>query len=450
MVNKPISKAKAIQILWKRGILSYKLRPEQKKLRDLIEAAPTDLAVFNVSRRLGKSTTCALYCVEQALRRRQKILYSTAFLSDLENFICPIFEWILSDAPIALRPIWKASKKEYHFPNKSVVKLVGLDKNENSLRGNNIDILIVDEAAFVKNLEYLYKSVIVPATMKRKFKLIFPSTPPESPEHFWSKELIHRSKEKGTYIEMTIDDISDLSPQERQRVLDEVGGEHSVTSQREFFCKILVDLNRTIAPNFNKERHVQSIIANHVHWMLFGDAGGVRDKTVFHEVGYDHNSGKVIFKDELYFESHTPTSEIVKAVKAKWKDCPTLILDAPGQLLVDYSSLGLPAGLPQKDDFAAGLLMLNNAFHNDKVVIDPKCKLLIRTLEGGLLNKTRSDYERSESLGHCDAIASAIYALRGVDRVIDLRPKPKRETVFFIPQEPENVKQIKGLTYRRN
>lgn len=438
---------RAIAKLYKRGVLQWKLRPEQRQLRNLLEASPTDLAVFNISRRFGKSTTCSLYSCEQAYRKKQKILYATAFLTDLENFITPIFEWCLQECPEELRPKWKASKKEFRFHNGSIIKLIGLDKNSNSLRGNNIDILIVDEAAFVKNLAYLYRSVIIPATMKRKFKLIFPSTPPESPEHFWSAELIHKAKAKGTYIELTIDDISDLPPEEKKRLLDEVGGPNSVTALREFYCKCIADVTRTIAAEFSREKHVREQMPDYVKWMLFGDTGGVKDKTVFLEVGYDHASGKVIFKDELEFENSTPSSQIIAAVKGKWGDGMTLVMDAPGQLLIDYSSLGLPAALPQKDDFGAGLLLLNNSFYNNGTVISPKCALLIRTLEGGLLNKQRSDYERSEALGHCDAVAAAIYALRCVDRLTDLRPRPKKEQIFFIEKEPEHIQQIKGLSF---
>jgi hypothetical protein len=444
---KQITPEQAKAALWRRGVLSWKLRPEQQKLRDLLEHTPTDLACFNVSRRFGKSTTCVTFCIEQAIKKKQKILYATAFLTDLENFICPIFEWCLQDCPDDQRPIWKASKKEYHFPDGSIIKLIGLDKNANSLRGNNIDIIVIDEAAFVKNLEYLYKSVIIPATMKRKFKLIFPSTPPESPEHFWAKELIQKAKEKNTYIELTIDDISDLPPEERKRLLDEVGGEQSPTAQREFFCKIIVDSTRAIAPSF-ANTHIQKYHPDHVKWMIFGDAGGVKDKTVFLKVGFDHSIGKVIFKDELSFNPGTPTTKIVEEYKRIFTTELSLILDAPGQLLIDYSSLGLPASLPPKDDFNAGLLLLNNAFHNNTVIINPECSLLIRTLQGGLLNKQRSDYERSEALGHCDAVAAAIYALRAVDRTTDLRPKPKREQVFTLNTEPALHKNLKGLAFK--
>lgn len=433
--------------LWRRGELSWKLRPEQRHLKTMLEKASTDLAVFNISRRFGKSTTCATFCVEQALRQKQHIRYATAFLSDLEQFIGPIFEWVLQDIPEALRPAYKATKRQFEFRNGSVIKLIGLDKNPNGLRGNNIDVLVVDEAAFVSRLDYLYKSIIIPATMKRKFKLIFPSTPPESPEHYWAKELIPSAKLSGTYVELTIDDISDLPPEERQRLLDAVGGPESSTARREFFCKIEIDKNRAVCPTFREADHVRNVEREHIQWGLFGDAGGVRDRTVFHEVGYDHAAALVLFRDEMSFAPNTPTSDIVAAVKAKWPGHRTLILDAPGQLLIDYSSLGLPAALPAKDDFTAGLLLLANTFHQNKALIDPRCALLIQTLAGGLLRNDRGDYERTIALGHCDAAAAAIYALRGVDRVTDLRPRPKAENTFVIPRVPEHIKNLKGLTH---
>jgi hypothetical protein len=406
--------------------LSYKLRPEQVKLKGLLEAAPTDLAVFNISRRFGKSTTCALFCVEQALKKKQNIRYATAFLTDLENFISPIFEWILSDCPDSLRPEYMASKKQFEFKNGSVIKLIGLDRNENALRGNAIDILIVDEAGFVSKLDYLYKSIIIPATMNRKFKLIFPSTPPESPEHFWASELVEKAKDKGTYVHLTIDDISDLPAAERKRLMDEVGGENSATAQREFFGVIKVDGSRSIAPSFTRG-HVTDKEFEHIYWRLFGDTGGVRDKTVFLKVGYDHDLCKIIFREEMSFDPGTPTQQIVNKTKADYPGM-TLTMDAPSQLLIDYSAMGLPASFPQKDDFGAGLLLLNNHFHNDRVLIHKDCKLLIRTLEGGLLNKNRTDYERTHILGHADACAAAIYALRGVDKLTDLRPRVFKST----------------------
>lgn len=441
----------AVGELWRRGILDWKLRQEQQKLKREINNPSRQLVVGNISRRWGKSYTLCAYALEQAIQTPQKIRYGCAFLTDLQEFILPAFELILADCPQHLRPTYHQTKKTFYFKNGSEIKLVGLDKNSNGLRGNAINIIIIDEAAFVNNLKYLHTSVIIPATAKQKnIKIIFISTPPESPEHYFSAELIDKAKnqENGYYLCLTIDDISDLPAEERKRLLDEVGGESSSTAQREFFCKIQVDANRAICTSF-ADRHIESSPTDHyIHWQLFGDAGGVKDKTVFLEAGYDHVLQKVIFRSELEFPAQTPTTSIVAAVKAKWPNAPSLILDAPGQLLIDYSTQGLPATLPQKDDFGAGLLLLGTTFHNDQALIDPSCELLIRTLKGGLLTRARNDYERSEALGHCDAAATAIYALRCVDKLTDLRPKPKSENVFRLNVEPEYYKQLRGLSHK--
>lgn len=406
---------KALYAKWYYGRLDYKLRPEQRKLKKLLEAASNDLNVFNISRRFGKTTTCVTFADEQARRKKQIIKYATAFLTDLEGFVLPIFEWLLMDCPQALKPRYKPSKKEWHYHNGSVIKLIGVDKNPNALRGTAVDLLVVDEASFVKNLGYIYKSVIVPATMKRKFKLIFPSTPPESPEHFWASELIPKAKERKSYVELTIDQISDLDPKERKRLLDEVGGEFSPTAQREFFCKIIADAERAISPVFNRAIHVQEYSPDLTYWQAFGDAGGVRDKTVVLKVTWCHRYQKIIVRDEIVFDNKTPSQLIVDGIKAKFPGLP-LAMDASGQTLVDYASLGLPAMLPKKEVFEAGIQMLNTCFHNNEIIIHPACEFLIRSLEGALLNRQRTDFERSDALGHADAIAALIYAIRMVDR----------------------------------
>lgn len=400
---------------WKRGNLDYLLREEQRQLKSLLYSMPLGVAVFNISRRFGKTTTCVVFADENARRKKQHIRYATAFLSDLEEFILPIFEQILADCPPSLRPKWRASKKRFVYPNGSVIKLVGVDKNPNGIRGNAIDILIIDEAAFVKNLKYLYRSIIVPATMKRKFKLIFPSTPPESPLHFWASDLIPRAKRRGSYVELTIDDISDLPREERERLLDEVGGEFSTTAQREFFCKIIADDERAVATQFNAGLHVQEYEPKLCYWQIFGDAGGIKDKTVILKVTYCHKLAKTIIRSELVFDRKTPTPQMLEAIEKAFPGMP-IVLDAPGQTRVDFAHEGLSTVLPQKDDFQASLQFLNACLYKNEVLIHPDCIFLIQSLIGGLLNRSRSDFERTEELGHLDAIAALIYALRMVDK----------------------------------
>lgn len=418
---KPLSKEQ-LELLWSKGRLSYLLRPEQLRFKSEIERPDKQLIVANVSRRWGKSYSTTLFCIEQALRTKQKIRFAAAYQTDLVEFIMPAFHQILNDCPAHLKPEYVRTRSTWEFKNGSEIKLVGLDRTPNGLRGNSINIIIIDEAGFVSDLKYLYSSVIVPATAKQKnIKIVMISTPPASPEHAFV-EMMEKAKTQpnGYYLCLTIDDISDLDPEEKERLLNEVGGRESAAAQREFFCRVIVDTNRAIAPSFT-QNHLTRSCADHISWKLFGDIGGVRDKSVFIRAGYDHDLGKVVLRDELVFDPGTTTQEIVNKVKSTYPGL-ALVLDAPGQLRIDFSSLGLPASFPQKDEFDAGLLLLNTHFHNNKLVVHEDCGLLIRTLEGGLLNKTRTDYERTIALGHADAVAAAIYALRGVDRQTDLRP----------------------------
>lgn len=410
-----LSEEELLYEAWFRGRLSYMLRPEQVAVLNLLRDMPRGLAVFNLSRRFGKTTTCVTYCNEEAIRRVTHIRYATAFLTDLEGFVLPIFEQVLADCPAVLRPTYHKGTKTWKYRHGSTIKLVGVDKNPNGLRGNNIDILVMDESAFIRNLRTLYTSIIVPATMKRRFKLIFPSTPPESPEHYWASELVPRAKKSGTYVHRTIDDISDLDPAERQRLLDEVGGEFSTTARREFFGEIIADSERAVATTFHEGLHVQRYEPTLCFWQLFGDTGGVRDKTVILKGTFCHRMRKIVVRSELVFENNTPTPVITEEIKQVFGHMP-ISLDASGQTLIDFGSLGLHAALPQKDEFSAGIQLLNKTFFQHEIVIHPDCEFLIKSLRGGLFNRQRTDYERSRELGHLDAIAALIYLIRSIDR----------------------------------
>lgn len=416
-------------VLWERGELSWKLRPEQRRLKVELERSHVQLGVFNISRRWGKTYTLCTYALEQAMRKRQKIRYGCAFLADLEEFVLPAFNQLLEDCPESLRPAYIRSRKAWLFPNGSEIKLVGLDKNPQGLRGNAIAIIIIDEAGFIMNLRHVYTSVIIPATAKQKgIKVVFISTPPESPDHYFV-ELIQKAQTQanGYYLCLTIDDISDLDPRERQRLLDEVGGERSTTAQREFFCRIIVDATRAVAPEFDAdaERDIVKALTElpqfYRTWIA-GDLGGVQDKTVAHLCAYDFERGKVLFLAESAHGNQTPTSAIVggfRELESAAKVPPTRRhMDGSGQTLTDLRvDFNYLVSLPDKEDFDAGLNMLRVAILKRKIEIDPGCKLLIMTLKMGMLNRQRTDYERTEALGHCDAVASAIYAYR--HRLID-------------------------------
>jgi hypothetical protein len=56
--------------------------------------------------------------------------------------------------------------------------------------------------------------------------------------------------------------------------------------------------------------------------------------------------------------------------------------------------------------------------------VHPRCTFLLATLKAATFNKTRTDFNRTQALGHMDAIAAATYGYRSIDKTTN--PIPRR------------------------
>jgi len=68
-----------------------------------------------------------------------------------------------------------------------------------------------------------------------------------------------------------------------------------------------------------------------------------------------------------------------------------------------------------KDSVEAGVNMARTWLKQQRLKINPRCRILTGTLETGLWNKRRDDFERSATYGHADALSSLIYLIRNVN-----------------------------------
>lgn len=421
-----LTEEEAQVLLWQMGVLEWKLRPEQRLLKSEIDKPQYHLVVGNISRRWGKTFTLVTYCIEQALKKKQKIRYGAAFLTDLEEFVIPAFELILEDCPRHLRPEYLSSRKVWKFPNGSEIKLVGLDKNPSGLRGNAINIIVIDEAGFVSNLQYLYTSVIIPATAKQKnIKIVFISTPPPTPSHYFT-ELIDKAQiqDNGYYLKLTIDDISDLDPEERQRLLDEVGGEHSTTARREFFCEIVVDTERAVIPEFTSA--IETVTVKDWQRPKFFDHYsaldvGFHDATAGLFAYLDFEQQKVVIEDELVLTKAT-TDKIAHAIKAKEvglygeKEPHKRVSDNDLRLIADLRAVHELYFRPtEKKDKEKAINKVRMLIANGQIIIHPRCVNLIRQLRSAIWNKARTSFDRDAINSHFDLVDALIYLIRSID-----------------------------------
>ncbi len=74
---------------------------------------------------------------------------------------------------------------------------------------------------------------------------------------------------------------------------------------------------------------------------------------------------------------------------------------------------------------------LNLLVDSGRLVVHPRCKLLIQTLKNGVWDKNRTEFGRSEiGLGHMDALASLIYMNLAFESWFTTNPIPITQASF--------------------
>lgn len=412
-------------VLWERGQLLWKLHDGQLSIEKAYRSAQGKLFVADCSRQLGKSTWGAKEAVSWSLRQPgSRIRYATAFLTDLEQFILPAFDFILEDCPGSLRPRYRAQKSEFLFRNGSRIRLVGLDRKPNGLRGNRLDLVILDEAGFMNRLDYQYNSVLIPATTHVKnARIVMMSTQPESPDHefvgFCDKASI-----EGGYVRLDVAKNPLLSAAQIDELAKECGGRESTAFRREYLCERIVEETRAIVPEF-RERHVlESPVAPlHKFWhRLEALDTGVRDQTGCLFGYYDFERAKLCIEDEFALQGHEVTTRRIAALTREHETLRGYTgvhrRTADNDNLILLQDLGTEFGLhfapTSKDELPAMVNKVRLWFQNNRIEIHPRCVRLIACLKAAIWNKQRDKFDRSKVHGHFDLLAALVYLVRNV------------------------------------
>lgn len=404
--------------LWRRGDLRHKLWAQQKVIYDTIrnnDLAGTEVVLL-CSRQFGKSHLGVLFGVEDCLRFPDScILIVGPTIQQVREIVAPRLRKIAHDAPPGMVKRTKSENK-WNIGTSELV-LGGFDQSASAQRGKTVQNIYVEEIVDSHPDDYIeaMRSDLGPAlTHSDRGKLIFLTTPPKIPDHPFIQDTMVKAEMNGSFFKFTIDDNEELSEQQYQDCVNRAGGRHTIDFRREYLCEIVRDPSKIVVPAFDKTKHVCDFpIPTKRNTHVTIDWGGVRDKTVALLHCYDYASDTDLILDERVFDANTATSEIVTELYAmEGEETVARFADVPGQLLVDLNSGGYLTSAPIKDDWKAGINYMNVRFSLGKVKIDRKCQFLIASLESGTLNKTKTDFERTSALGHCDAIAALMYGLR--------------------------------------
>lgn len=417
---------------WRTGNLRYKLHEAQRKIYDIVRSAKTKAGddVINLcARRFGKTYASCVMAAEDCLRNPDCIvrivgpeLYQTIEIVDFN------MTKVALDAPAGLvRPT--KNGRVWHIGH-SQVHIGGFDrKNVKRNLGKEALNIYTEEACASRSEEFkvAMREILGPQLFHTRGRFVHATTPPEDLNHCFIKEFVPEAQKKGLFFKFTIDDNPRADAAMRADAIEKSGGEHTTAYRRNYLCEFVREDERSIIPLFRRALNVREMPRpDYAHWTVGLDLGFARDLSAATLSFWDAERRRHCIFDAAVWPRATDTATIVrelKALEARHRVTnPNRVVDDDPRSIRDLATLhGYPCHAPSKDELLAMLAAFNVAMGREEVEIHPRCEHLILSLEAGLWNERRTDFERTDLLGHWDSGMAAMYGFRAQDR---MNPRP--------------------------
>jgi hypothetical protein len=283
--------------------------------------------------------------------------------------------------------------------------------------------------------------------------LILNSTPAEEPAHPYKIDFIPDAMLRSAFVKFTIYDNPMLSRYERDLEIQQQGGIESEHARRELFCEDVRSETRTVIPEFSRAKHC---VDNPVPKWAIGYTvvdPGVRDLCAVTCGYYDFARGKLVIASD-WAERNAPTARVAQAIRdceeiafkglLFWKDRAFAenphqrFSDIDARMILDLNRQhGIKISPADKQGKEVARNAVRSALHQDQIEFRSTAPITALHCEGAIWNKHRTDYERSDALGHCDALDVLIYMYRHVN--FNLNPAPPHGVLLAANEPLENI-----------
>lgn len=398
--------------------------------------------VLDCSRRFGKDFFSLGEAIGKCIKRPGSVItYATAFAKDLNEIVLPLMDLLLADFPDSLRPVYRTTyqgtSNGFYFPNRSVMKLVGVEARPNALRGRFSDGFFFSEAAFIGKLQEALVRVVMPQLQGRLHaSIIMNSTPPVEPATFWDTEVCPDAMQRGAYILRTIDDNPLLSATERAEFIQAAGGPDSENCLREYYCARIRSATSTVVPEFSRDTNVfANDRPNYAHGFTVIDPG-IRDMCAVVTGWYDFERAKLVIRNS-WQQRNANTNQVVAAIRdleertfaglTYWTNRTKTFQrnplhrysDTEARLILDLKSLhGIQiTPVDKSEGKLAALQRFRTGVQTASIEFHPEAESAIASVEAAVWNKERSDWARSETHGHYDLLDACIYANLSANKI---------------------------------
>lgn len=472
-----------LEAAWDQGDLSFLLTPSQldsyKRLRRWERTGTGRVYALDIGRRWGKSALCTTISLENARRNKGwRCIYVAPTYEMVRKIILPLIAEVTQTCPPSMLPEWVKSEATYYFGNGSSIELIGLDVRPDGARGTGVDGVVMDEAGFFGNLEYLMVSVLYPQMLGRPHaRIIAASTPPSTPAHYWSTTVIPEAMSRSAHDRKTLDDADQYSQEEIDYFYSLMpGGRDGIAARREYRAEHIADESLAIVPEF---RSVEAEIVKEVPPPVWRDCyvsldPGYHDLSAVLFGYWDFGDQRLVIEDEIAeprLNSMQLAARIVEKERKLWdkvrRRCSTRpydtlpqpylrICDNDPRLIADLAQThGLRFIATQKDNLTAQVDQVRVAMQSGQIIIHPRCRKLQQHLRHGIWKKIGHLFAREddEGLRHFDLIAALVYLWRNVNKRRNPVPALERLVCVDLPDRRTMAKSSKwqqeGLRVKR-
>ena len=457
--GKKLTESAAIAKLWEAGYLQWKLRGRQKDIYDHFTETQYDISTCLISRQFGKSFTLCLIAVEFCLNNPGSIIkYACPTQKMVERIIKPRIKEIIQDCPKELKPEWKTQEKEWVFPNGSTIQVAGCNGGRyDDLRGGSSHMCIVDEAAFVDELDTVVLNVLAPTTDTTGGKIFLSSTPNDKDaNHEFHEKYVFPFEVTGKLLKITWEDSPMITDKDRERIVSRYpGGMENIRFRCEYLCEIPTITEATVIPEFQK---VKDDIVKELETPDYCDFYtsmdiGYSDLTVVLFGYYDYYKKTLVILDEEIFNGSKDLKTHIVSQRIKNKEKERFLVHRSGQddyqdpylrysdnnnliLLNDLSStydlLFHPTEKRNKEQYVD---LVRRWVEQKRIIIHPRCVNLLYHISKaqwhytkagtftGKFKNLKGDKEAGLLNSHADALDALIYMARNVQTGKNPYPK---------------------------
>lgn len=378
---------------------------------------PHRFRVLCCGRRFGKTTLAIDQMMARAVAGKGRIAYIAPTLQQARDIAWAQLKQLCSSAALSIR---EAPALEIRLPTQtneeSLIILRGWEAIE-TLRGQQFDLIVIDEVASMRNFDLHWEEVIRPTLTDTKGECIFISTP-KGFNHFYDlfgKE--HKDDEYKSFHYTTYDNphipVSEIEKAKKELTEDRFSQEY------------VADFRKTqglVYKEFDREAHLFDEEGfEGEDFVCVKEFGGVdfgfTNPAAAYTIKKDRDSNYWI-RDEWYKTQQTDAQIADYVAALKWNECYPDPESASGIEELRRRKVNVREVIKNKDSIRNGINVVRELFKANRLYIHTSCVNLIWELETYSYPDKKPDHNEEENpikeMDHaCDAIRYALSMEQG-------------------------------------